>query len=440
MDLRRSRTSGPSRTPVFAFALYASVACISTAPAADWPHWRGPTGNGAAVDADPPVGWAAEKGPAWKTSLPGEGTASPIVWGDKIFISTAIKDDGDGKDNAPSGSRGGLARHHFVLLAIDRATGKILWKETAVTARPEEGHHEDHGFASASPCADEERVYAHFGSRGIFAYTHEGKLAWKRTDLGSMRTRNGFGEGSSPTLHGDSLIIPWDQEGPSYITALDRRTGATLWKTSREEPSSWGTPIVVEHAMGAQVITTGERFVRSYDLKSGAELWRAAGQTARPVASPVAGHGLVIVGSGFRGAYLGAFRLDRRGNLAVTGGVAWSVDKHTPDIPSPLLSGKRVYFLAGRAGILSCHDVETGKAHYSAERVAGLANIYASPVAAAGRVYLTGRDGTVVAVEDGEALKVLATSSVGEPVDATPAVAGKDLIIRGKHSLFCYRA
>lgn len=419
----------------------------------NWPHWRGPTGNGTSPDATPPLSWSPTKGIAWKIAIPGRGSASPIVWGSNVFVATALRIDspgpagGDAQDGAQKSAEGKQGRakdsdlkpHRFLLLALDRATGKVLWERVAIEATPAEGHHDDHGFASASPFTDGERVYAHFGSRGLFAFTLAGEPVWQRTDFGPMRTRMGFGEGSSPTLHGEVIVVPWDQEGPSYITALDRRTGKTIWKKDRDETSAWGTPLVVVHDGKSQVITTGEKFARGHDLATGEELWRCTGQTGRPVASPVAGHGIAIVGSGFRGAYMGAFRLDRRGDLGGTDGVAWSLSKHTPDVPSPLLSGGRVYFHAGRSGILSCHDLQSGKPHYTAQRVEGLGNVYASPVAASGRVYLTARDGTTVAIEDGEIFKVLATSSVGEPVDATPALAGKDIFIRGEKHLFAIR-
>lgn len=430
------------------------------AESSDWPHWRGPTGNGVSLDAEPPLQWSTTKGIAWRTALPGSGSASPIVWRNQIFV-VAAEPSGEEKANGDEGEAGtggaersrrtdqgrsrgrerdqDLVPHKFILMALDRKEGKLLWKKSVVEATPHAGHHPDHGFASGSPCTDGELVFAHFGSRGTFAYTLEGELVWKRTDLGKMETRNGFGEGSSPTVHGKFLVVPWDHQGPSYITALDTKTGKTLWKADRDEPSSWGTPLVVEHDGRVQVVATGENFARGYNLETGEELWRCKGQTARPIASPVAGHGLIFVGSGFQGSFLGAFKADGKGDLAETGGVAWSIAKNTPDVPSPLLSGDRLYFHSGRAGILSCHDAATGKAHYAARRVEGIGNVYASPVGAAGRILVTGRDGVTVVIADGDELKILATNSVGEAVDATPALAGNEVFIRGKEHLFAIR-
>ena len=446
--------------------LFQAALAAEPAVKGNWPHWRGPTGNGVSPDGKPPVSWGPNENVRWRVKIPGRGSASPIVWGDKVFVVTAIA---AGKDAPPAGTvpgrgessgeqdgeaerrerresrQGGrrsgrgeapIVAQRFVLIAIDRSSGKTLFERTAVESVPHQGHHQDHGFASASPCTDGELVYAHFGSRGLFAYDLEGKLRWQRKDFGAMDTRNGFGEGSSPTVHGGVVVVPWDHEGPSAILALDARDGRTLWKTERDEPSSWGTPLVVEHGGKKQVVTTGEKFARGYDLQTGKELWRSSGQTGRPIASPVAGHDLVFIGSGFRGAYLGAFRLDRTGNIDGTDGIAWSLNRHTPDVPSPLLSEKRLYFLSGRSNILSCHDAVSGKPHYSATRVEGLGNVYASPVAAAGKVYFTGRDGKTIVIEDSDALAVVGRNTVGEPVDATPAIAGAEIYIRGEEHLF----
>jgi len=442
---------------------------LSLADEKQWAEWRGPTGNGVAPKAKPPLEWSPDSGIRWKVELPGKGSATPIIWGDQIFIAAAVTTkaatfqdeprgrrgrggrDRRGRDRGGRGGRGrgrgGRGRGgaptspvEFRLLSLDRKTGKTQWDEVAATTTPHEGTHRDHDYASASPCTDGKLVFAHFGTRGLFAYTLEGKLVWKRTDLGKMTTRGTFGEGSSPTLHDDRLIVPWDHEGDSYIAALDKKTGKTIWKTERDEPTSWATPLVVEHKGKKQIIASGQNFARGYDFKTGKEIWRCSGQTGRPVASPVAADGMVFIGSGFRGAFLGAFHLGHKGDLEGTKGVAWSIDRHTPDIPSPLLSDGRLYFHAGRSGILSCYDAKSGKPHYQTQRVAGLSNVYASPIAANGGVYLTARDGTTVVIKDADKFEILATNSVGEPVDATPAAVGSELFVRGSRHLFCIGA
>jgi outer membrane protein assembly factor BamB len=404
------------------------VACtVNSAHADNWGHWRGVDGNGVA-NANPPVRFSSGENLRWKVAIPGRGSGSPVVWEDRVFVVTAVP--------AQGGPRGQLA---FQTLCLSRDDGKLLWKKTAVEAVPHEGTHATNGYASASPCTDGKHVYSHFGSRGLYCYTMDGDLVWSRDDFGRMRTRMEFGEGSSPTLVGDMLLVPWDHEGPSALYALDKATGKTLWKADRDEPTGWATPLVIDAPRGKQVVMNGQNYARAYDLKTGKELWRCAGQTARPVASAVSGDGLVFVGSGFRGAFLGAFRPDGRGDIAGSSHVAWTVNRDTPDIASPLLSDGRLYFFKEKSGLLTCLDAATGKPHYSARRIPGLRSTYASPIAAGGFVYLTDRNGTITVIKDSAELEVVETNSVGEGVDATPAAVDNQLFVRGERTLFCFQ-
>lgn len=400
--------------------------------AGNWGHWRGPVGNGSAPDATPPTEWTPSKNIKWKTPIPGRSSGSPVIWGDQVFVVSAVPSAGQAGFD---GQR--LSRLVFKIFCIDRKTGVIRWEKAATEATPHQGTHSTNGFASASPCTDGKHVYAHFGSRGLFCYTMGGELVWKRDDFGKMDTRNGFGEGSSPTLAGEKIIVPWDHEGASALYALDKATGKTVWKTSRDEPTCWATPLIVEHAGVKQVVMNGQNSARSYDLESGKELWRCAGQTQRPVASAVAIDGLAIVGSGFRGAYMGAFKLDGRGDLEGTPHVVWTKDRNTPDIASPLLSGARLYYHREKSGYLSCVNALTGEPYYLSEPIPEVSRTYASPIAAGGHVYITGRTGTTVVIEDAEALKIVATNSVGEGVDTTPAPVDDQLFIHGERHLFC---
>lgn len=391
---------------------------------ADWPHWRGDGGNGVSLTAKPPVTFGPDRNLRWKAEVPGRGSSSAVVMGERVFVTTAVPAEGE------------PGVFDFRLLCLDRETGREAWSRSCVKAVPHEGTHETNGFASASPCTDGDRVYAHFGSRGLHCFSVAGEHLWSR-DFGDMTVRHGFGEGSSPTLAGDTIIVPWDHEGPSMLFAVDKLTGKTVWETPREEPTCWATPLVVADADGTtQVVMNGQNAARGYDLATGRELWRCGGQTQRPCASAVAAGGRAFVGSGFRGAFFGAFDLVGRGDLAGGVHVLWTKHAGTPDVASPLLSGGRLFYYKEKTGLLTCVDATTGTAHYETARIPGVARTYASPVAAAGNVYLTDRSGRITVIEDGPTLAVVAENDVGEGVDATPAPDGDSLFVRGERHLF----
>ena len=400
-----------------------ALAAMATARA-DWPHWRGDGGNGVSLTAKPPVTFGPERNLCWKAEIPGRGSSSPVVVGDRVFVTTAVPVEGE------------AGEFDFRLLCLDRETGREVWSRSCVKAVPHEGTHETNGFASASPCTDGERVYAHFGSRGLHCFTVAGEHLWSR-DFGDMTVRNGFGEGSSPTLAGEMIIVPWDHEGPSMLFAVDTRTGKTVWETPRDEPTCWATPLVVTDAGGTtQVVMNGEHAARGYDLATGRELWRCGGQTQRPCASAVAADGKAFIGSGFRGSFFGAFDLAGRGDLKGGVHVLWTKQAGTPDVASPLLSGGRLFYYKEKSGLLTCVDANTGVAFYETVRVPGVARTYASPVAAAGHVFLTDRSGRITVIEDGSTLNVVAENDVGEGVDATPALDRDSLLVRGERHLF----
>lgn len=411
-----------SRSLPFAIAL--SLAFASHSLADNWPHWRGEGGNGVSTSATPPTEWSDTKNVKWKVPIPGRGSGSPIVWEDRVFVVTSVP--------AQSGASEAL---DFILMCIDRDSGDIIWQRTATTGTPHEGTHNTNNYASASPTTDGEHVYAHFGSKGIYCFTLEGEPVWGR-DFGDMETRNEFGEGSSPTIAGDKILVPWDHEGQSYLFALDKRTGDIVWDVEREEPTNWSTPLVVEHNGRKQVVMNGQNYARSHDLETGDELWRCGGQTQRPVASAVAMGDMVFVASGFRGSFLGAFTLDGQGDIEGSTNVLWVKNRNTPDIASPLLSNGRLYYYKAKTGILTCVDAATGEPHYSTQRT-NLRTTYASPVAANGYVYLSDRDGTTIVIKDADDYQVVATNSIGETIDATPAPVDHQLFIRGERHLFC---
>jgi outer membrane protein assembly factor BamB len=417
-------------------------------PGENWPQWRGPLGTGASPAADPPTSWAENKNVKWKVRIPGSGNASPIVWGKLVFVQTALPAGeerpaaADARRPAPSpGAQFGAGPaptrpYQFVLLCLDRETGNTLWQRIVREEIPHEGHHKDHGFSSYSPLTDGKYVWAYFGSRGLQCFDLAGNPKWQK-DFGKMQTKLGFGEGSSPALHGDTIVINWDHEGQDFIVALNNETGDELWRTPRDEETTWATPLIVEHGGRAQVVTVATKRVRSYDLASGKQLWEAPGLTANVIPTPVAANGVVYVTSGFRGNVLMAIKLGRTGDLTGTDAILWTHNKATPYVPSPMLSGQRLYFFGGNGGRLSCLDVTTGKPLYESQRVEGLDNVYASPVAAGGKVYLVGRNGTSVVIKDAPKFEVLATNPLDDRIDASPAVAGRELFLRGKEYLYC---
>jgi outer membrane protein assembly factor BamB len=411
----------------------------------NWPHWRGPLANGTAPKGDPPVTWDATTNVKWKADLPGRGSATPIVWGDRVFVVTAVKTDrvagpNDLPKTDPQFEKKTEAPHNyyqFVVLCFGRNDGKLRWKKTANEAVPHEGHHQTHSYAAGSPTTDGKSLFVSFGSFGVFCYDLEGKLRWERRDLGRLNTRLGWGEAVTPVVHGDSLLLNWDQEANSSLLCLDARTGETKWKADRDEKSSWNTPLVVEHKGKWHVVVNGTNRVRGYDLDSGKELWQCGGMTVNAIPSIVAGDGVVYCMSGYKGSMALAISLDASGDVTDSDNVLWRYGKGTPYVPSPLLAGGRLWFTQMNDNLLTTLDIKTGKAVLDRERLPGVKTLYASPVAAAGRVYLVDREGTALVLKQGDKFEVLATNRLGDPVDASPVVVGKQLFLRGEKYLYC---
>ena len=428
----------------------------------NWPNFRGPTFNGTSDTATPPTEWSESKNVKWKIELPGSGnSSSPIIWGDRVYVLTAIPQplsdeqkaaqeaqraeqaQNRGRRGRRGGRRGGrraaapLTPTKFVTLCLDRNTGDTIWEKEAVEMTPHQGTHPDHSFASASPVTDGTHIYSHFGSRGLYCYDMEGELKWKRDDFGQMMTRGTFGEGSSPFLHKDTIVVPWDHEGDSYVIALDAKTGETKWKNDRDEPSNWVTPIVVEKEGTAVVVTGGENYARGYDLETGDERWKLSGFTSRPVSAPLVYNDLVYLASSRQGSFLAAMQFDAKGNLGSDKGVAWTSQQAAPDVPSMMLSSGRVYFVNGSKNVLNCLDAETGKPVFGQARLPGISGVYASLVGAGGKVIVVGRDGSAVVLEDSDSFKVLSENKLDDAIDATPALAGNQLFLRGKKFLYC---
>ena len=428
----------------------------------NWPAWRGPLASGVAPAGDPPTTWEQGKNVKWKVKVPGAGSSSPIVWGNKIFVQTAVstgkavaaidpagtqvfaQQQPGGRRPGGGGGRGGFGGgpkptevHRFVLMCLDRETGKPVWEKVVKEEVPHEGHHKDHGFSSYSPVTDGKLVWAYFGSRGLHCFDLDGNPKWQK-ELGKMQTKMGFGEGNSPAVHGGVVVVNWDHEGADFIVALNGETGDELWRTPRDEDTTWATPLIAEHEGSAQVIVPATKKVRSYDLKTGKQIWEGPGLTANVIPTPVSANGVVYLTSGFRGNALYAIKLGKTGDLTGTDAILWTHNRATPYVPSPLLSGNRLYFFGmNNSGRLSCFDVKTGKPLFENQPVDGLDRVYASPVAAGGKVYLVGRDGTCVVIKDADKLEVLATNKLDEAMDASPAIVGNQIILRGKENLYC---
>jgi outer membrane protein assembly factor BamB len=301
---------------------------------------------------------------------------------------------------------------------------------------PHEGHHGTGTFASGSPVTDGETVFAYFGSRGLYALDLKGNVKWQK-DLGKMRSANGFGEGSSPALHGNTLVVNWDHEDEDFIAAFDKNTGKELWKQPREERTTWGTPFILQHDGVTQVIVNASQKVRSYDLATGKELWSAGPLGGNVIPTPVAGHGMVFSMSGYTSPTLLAIKLGRTGDLSGTDAITWTRNRDTPYVSSPLLYGELLFFTKGTEATLSIYDAKSGKASAEAQRLEGVRGLYASPVGAAGRVYIVGRDGNAVVLKQSDQVEVLASNKLNDAFDASPAIAGNQLFLRGKQSLYC---
>jgi outer membrane protein assembly factor BamB len=362
------------------------------------------------------------------------------VWGDRVFVTTAVPVGVSG--DAQHAPRGGLSPrgvHRFLVMAIDRRTGRILWERTATEQEPHEASHFENGtWASSSPVTDGAHVFAYFESFGLYAYDMNGTLLWEKA-LGRKRMRNQFGEGSTPALSGNTLVIVWDHlNGESFIVAVDKRNGKELWRVPRKEIDTWATPLVLEVNGHPQVIVPAMNRIRGYDLETGASLWDGHGLTMNPIPSPLYDDGLVYLMSGFQGNAVRAIRVAQaRGDIDGTGAIAWSYDRDAPYVPSPILVDGILYFLKTNSGILSALDAKTGAPIYQNRRLDDLPNVFSSPVAAHGRLYFTGREGTTLVMRAGKSFEVLAKNTLDDGFDASPALVDGEIYLRGHAYLYC---
>jgi outer membrane protein assembly factor BamB len=429
------------------FALALSVSSTSAAGETNWPQWRGPEGSGVSAERNLPEEWGETKNVRWKTPLPGKGHSSPVVWGKRVFVTTAVEGEVvpgakavehkiEGQVWRHPDSVGADRKHALKVIALDRDTGRILWERTAWEGTPYDDRHRKSSFASATPATDGRMVYAYFGTEGLYAYDFSGKLAWKAV-VGKL-ANSGMGTGTSPVLHENLVIIQADEEEGqnSSVVAYDKKTGKEVWRTPRKVQISWATPLLVNTGRRTELITSGNEAVISYDPATGKELWRSKGLESNAIPSPVAtsAHDMVVVSAGFPAKAAYAIRLGASGELKDSD-IAWKYAKGTAYVPSPILYGDYIYLLTDK-GIMTCLDARTGEVKYEGGRPPVPAAFTASPVAFDGKILLTSEDGDTFVVKAGPKHEVLRTNSVGEPVYASPAVAGGKIFIRGEKHLY----
>lgn len=408
----------------------------------NWPQWRGPSANGqASASAHPPIHWDAKTNVRWTVNLPGEGSSTPIVWNDQVYLlsaeATTRKSDVPPVTDEASKTIPPSVYYRFWVTSVDRQSGKTRWQKLAAEQVPHAGKHQTHTYAAGSPTTDGRHLYASFGSQGIFCYSLDGDLIWQ-VDLGDMTTRYGWGEAVTPVLAGELLIVNWDQEHGSFIAALDKRTGKMIWKVERpSEVTSWNTPLVVDNNGLQLVVVNGTDRVRAYHANTGREVWSCGGQTVNAIPSPVRFENTVICMSGYRASVAMSIPIDSQGDITGSTQVRWQLDQGTPYVPSPALSGRRLYFTGLNSDILTCVDAKTGRALAERKRLSGVVGLYSSPLVAGGHVYFAGREGTTVVIKDDESLETVAVNKLEGALDASPVAVGDALFLRSWNTLYC---
>jgi len=432
---------------VLAISVVSLSRLVGPSSAANWPQWRGADGSGVSNEKNLPSDWNVSRNIKWKTPIEGRGHSSPIVWNNRIFLTTAVEGevvpgakaikhmDGD-KEFLHPDSVGADRKHTFKVVCIDRASGKVLWESVAWEGTPYDNRHRKSSYAASTPATDGELVYAFFGTEGLYAYDFKGKLAWK-AKLGNLGTV-GMGTGTSPVLHENLVIVQCDEENgaASFIVALDKKSGKEVWRTPRKVQVSWSTPLLVRTAKRTELITSGTEAIISYDPATGKELWTHKGVESNAIPSPVANSEMAFLVAGFPAKIAMALKLGGSGDLTGSANEVWKYSKGTAYVPSPILYQDYLYIMTDR-GILTCIDARTGEVKYEGGRIPIPATFTASPVAFDGKLLLTSEDGDTFIIKSGPKHEVLGTNSVGEPVYASPAIADGRIFIRGEHNLYC---
>lgn len=426
---------------------YGVFAAVQESPDSSetWSSWRGPTQNGVAdPQTDPPTEWSEEKNIKFKTPLVGKGHSTPVVWGNQIFVTSAepvgkkfpaILDTAPGAHDNFSVSQ----QHRFLVSSFDRKNGTLVWQKTLDQVVPHEGGHFTGSLASASPVTDGKRVYAFFGSHGLYCLDYQGQLIWKKI-IGRMNSKHAHGEGSTPALQDGVLVVNWDHEGQSFVIAIDAGTGEILWKVNRPEVTSWSSPIIVKVDGRYQAVIPGTAATRGYELQTGKVVWQCGGLSNNVVASPVYEDGIVYVGSSYdTQSFLAISLAGAKGDITESPHVLWHRRRHTPYVPSPLVFRSTLYFFRHYQGILYRLDGPSGK-EKDVFRLPGLTNIYASPTAAQNRIYIVDRGGRTMVLDHADQPKILALNRLNDSFSASPVAVGNELILRGEKSLYIISA
>ena len=426
------------------------------AVAQNWPQFRGPNASGVADGKPLPVSFDVSKGTnvRWKAPIPGISVASPIVWGDKVFVTTAISSDASAKlrhglygDVEPSND---VSKHTWKVYCLNKADGKVLWERVAHKGVPKTKRHPKSSQNSCTPVTDGKVLVAHFGSEGLFAYDFDGKLLWKQ-DLGKLNAGWFFdpdyewGVASSPIIYKDTVIVQADIQKDSFVAAYSLKDGKQVWKTMRDELPSWGTPSIYEGKPRAELITHATKFIRGYDPATGKELWRLSGNSEITTPTPLVAHGLIYVANGYRGVQpIYAIKPGASGDISLKGeqttneSIAWSHKRGGPYTPTPVIYRDQLY-IVNNQGVLSSYNAKTGERIYQ-ERVGNGGSYSASLVAGDGKIYLSSEDGDVYVVKAGPKMEVLAHNSVGEVVMASPALSDGMLFVRTMRHLIAITA
>jgi outer membrane protein assembly factor BamB len=445
------RSAAPAAAAAILSALFLSPAGSAAPADTQWAQWRGPEGRGIGAPGTYPTEWSATRNIAWKSPVPGRGHSSPVVWGDRVFVTTSIEGRPAPGNKAPDHLGYDLkpgylhpdsvgADHEYTLkvLAFDARSGALLWERTAYDGVMYDNRHRKNTYASPTPVTDGTLVYAYFEAAGVYAFDFNGKPVWKSDALGRI-AKGGMGPGTSPIVFENLLIVQADQEmgAGSAIVALDKRTGRQIWRTERTTRRSWATPLVVRTAGRTELVASGAEMVVAYEPLTGKELWRSKGVESHPIPSAVAGHGLIFLTAGSQAKRAMALRPGGTGDVTADA-IAWTYRKGTAYVPSPILYGDYLYLMTD-AGLVTCLDALTGTVKYEGGRPPVPATFTASVVAFGDRLLMTSEDGDTFMLKPGPTHEIVGTNPLNEPVYASLALAGNTIYIRGAQNLYAIR-